>query len=65
VRFRVTIDGALPAESHGTDVDAEGNGIVNEQRIYQLIRQTGSVGGHAFEIRFLTPGVQVYAFTFG
>jgi cytochrome c biogenesis protein CcdA/thiol-disulfide isomerase/thioredoxin len=65
VRFRVTIDGAPPGENHGTDVDAEGNGVVNEQRLYQLIRQTGSVRDHTFEIRFLTPGVQVYAFTFG
>ena len=65
VRFRVTIDGAAPGESHGTDVDAEGNGVVNEQRLYQLIRQTGVVSDHTFEIRFLTPGVQVYAFTFG
>ena len=65
VRFRITIDGAPPGENHGTDVDAEGNGVVNEQRLYQLIRQTGSVRDHTFEIRFLTPGVQVYAFTFG
>jgi hypothetical protein len=65
VRFRVMIDGAAPGESHGTDVDAEGNGVVNEQRLYQLIRQTGLVNDRTFEIRFLTPGVQVYAFTFG
>ena len=36
-----------------------------EQRLYQLIRQTGAVSDHTFEIRFLDPGVQVYAFTFG
>ena len=65
VRFRVTIDDAVPEDSHGTDVDANGNGIVDEQRRYQLIRQTGSVRDHTFEIRFLSPGVQVYAFTFG
>jgi cytochrome c biogenesis protein CcdA/thiol-disulfide isomerase/thioredoxin len=65
VRFRVTIDGAAPGESHGADVDAAGNGVITEQRLYQLIRQTGVVGDHTFEIRFLDPGVQVYAFTFG
>jgi cytochrome c biogenesis protein CcdA/thiol-disulfide isomerase/thioredoxin len=65
VKFRVTIDGAAPGVNHGTDVDADGNGVVNEQRLYQLIRQTGVVGDRTFEIRFLTPGVQVYAFTFG
>ena len=42
VRFRVTIDGAAPGESHGMDVDADGKGIVTEQRLYQLIRQTGA-----------------------
>jgi thiol-disulfide isomerase/thioredoxin len=38
VRFRITIDGAAPGKSHGTDVDAEGNGVVTEQRLYQLVR---------------------------
>jgi cytochrome c biogenesis protein CcdA/thiol-disulfide isomerase/thioredoxin len=65
VRFRITIDGAPPGDNRGTDVDAEGNGVVDEQRLYQLIRQTGSVRDHTFEIRFLTPGVHAYAFTFG
>jgi cytochrome c biogenesis protein CcdA/thiol-disulfide isomerase/thioredoxin len=65
VRFRLTIDGAAPGKNHGVDVDADGNGVINEQRLYQLIRQTGVVRDRTFEIRFLTPGVQVYAFTFG
>ncbi|HET6956369.1 MAG TPA: cytochrome c biogenesis protein DipZ [Vicinamibacterales bacterium] len=65
VRFRITIDGAAPGENHGTDVDAEGRGIVTEQRLYQLVRQAGTITDRTFEIRFLDPGVQVYAFTFG
>jgi cytochrome c biogenesis protein CcdA/thiol-disulfide isomerase/thioredoxin len=65
VRFRVAIDGAAPRSSHGTDIDADGNGVVQEQRLYQLIRQSGSVGEHTFSIEFLDPGVQAYAFTFG
>ncbi len=65
VRFRVTIDGAAPGESHGADVDAEGSGSVTEQRLYQLVRQAGTITDRTFEIRFLDPGVQVYAFTFG
>ncbi len=65
VRFRVTIDGAAPSDSHGTDVDADGQGIVSGQRLYQLIRQSGKIADHTFEIRFLDPGVQAYAFTFG
>jgi hypothetical protein len=65
VRFRVTIDGAAPESSHGVDVDADGNGVVREQRLFQLIRQSGSVAEHTFSIEFLDPGVQAYAFTFG
>ena len=65
VRFRVTIDGAVPGSSHGVDVDADGRGIVTGQRLYQLIRQDGKVADHTFEIEFLDRGVQAYAFTFG
>jgi cytochrome c biogenesis protein CcdA/thiol-disulfide isomerase/thioredoxin len=65
VRFRVTIDGRPPGENRGTDVDAEGNGTVSEQRLYQLLRQPGAIGDRTFEIHFLDPGVQAYAFTFG
>jgi cytochrome c biogenesis protein CcdA/thiol-disulfide isomerase/thioredoxin len=65
VRFRVSVDGAVPGDSHGTDVDAEGQGLVTGQRLYQLIRQSGKIADHTFEIHFLDPGVQAYAFTFG
>lgn len=65
VRFRITIDGAAPGHDHGSDDDEAGNGIVTEQRLYQLVRQSGAVADHTFEIRFLDPGVQAFAFTFG
>ncbi len=65
VRFRVTIDGLQPGQSSGMDVNADGEGIVSEQRLYQLIRQSGTIGDRTFEIRFLDPGVRAYAFTFG
>jgi thiol-disulfide isomerase/thioredoxin len=65
VRFRVTIDGKPPGDAHGMDVDAQGEGLVTGQRLYQLIRQPGEIGDRTFEIRFLDPGVEAYAFTFG
>jgi cytochrome c biogenesis protein CcdA/thiol-disulfide isomerase/thioredoxin len=65
VRFRVRLDGAPPRDDHGTDVDAEGDGTVSEERLYQLIRQSGEVRDRLFEIEFLDPGVVGYAFTFG
>jgi cytochrome c biogenesis protein CcdA/thiol-disulfide isomerase/thioredoxin len=65
IRFRVTVDGAAPGADHGADTDADGRGVVNEHRLYQLIRENGGVSDHTFEIEFLDPGVQAYAFTFG
>jgi Thioredoxin like C-terminal domain len=65
VRFVVTIDGKSPGAAHGVDVDPEGNGVVTAQRLYQLVRDPGAVADHTFEIRFLDPGTQAYAFTFG
>jgi thiol-disulfide isomerase/thioredoxin len=65
VRFRVQLDGSAPGPSHGVDTDANGDGIVREQRLYQLIRQSNGVQEHTFTIEFLDSGVQAYAFTFG
>jgi thiol-disulfide isomerase/thioredoxin len=65
VRFRITIDGASPGDNHGTDVSADGSGVVTEQRLYQLVRQSGKIDDHTFEIEFLDPGVHAYSFTFG
>ena len=65
VRFRVLLDGAAPAANHGADTDSSGAGAIDEQRLYQLIRQAGDVREHVFSIEFLDPGVQAYSFTFG
>jgi methionine-S-sulfoxide reductase len=65
VRFRVTLDGGAPALSAGLDTDAQGQGVVREHRLYQLIRQRGPVTEREFVIEFLDPGVDVYSFTFG
>ena len=65
VRFRVLIDGQPPGAAHGVDVDEKGIGTVTEQRLYQLIRQTKPIAERRFEIEFLDPGVETFAFTFG
>ena len=65
VRFKVTVDGTPPGDDHGSDVGANGNGTVQGHRLYQLIRQKGTVEDRTFEIEFLDPGVQAFAFTFG
>ena len=65
VHFRVTLDGQAPGDAHGMDTDAQGNGAVTTQRLYQLIRQNGAIEDHTFTIEFTDPGVQAYSFTFG
>jgi hypothetical protein len=65
VRFRMLIDGKPPGAAHGVDVDDQGNGTVTEQRLHQLIRQAQPIADRQFEIEFLDPGVEAFAFTFG
>jgi hypothetical protein len=65
VRFRVLIDGQPPGAAHGVDVDDQGNGTATEQRLYQLIRQPKPIAECLFEIEFIDPGVEAFAFTFG
>jgi thiol-disulfide isomerase/thioredoxin len=65
VRIKVTVDGRPPGADHGTDIDADGNGVVTATRLYQLVRQSGKVRARRFEVRFLDRGAEAYAFTFG
>jgi thiol-disulfide isomerase/thioredoxin len=65
IRFRVLLDGQPPGAAHGTDIDDQGNGTLTEPRLHQLIRQPGPISDRTFEVTFLDPGVQAYAFTFG
>ncbi|MBC8086063.1 MAG: redoxin domain-containing protein [Phycisphaerae bacterium] len=65
VRFRVRIDGQPPGSACGTDITSDGNGLLNEPRMYQLIRQTNIITERQFEIEFLDAAVEAYAFTFG
>jgi thiol-disulfide isomerase/thioredoxin len=65
VRFRISIDGRPPGSVHGVDVDEGGNGVLAEQRLYQLIRQAGAIADRQLEIEFLDAGAEAFAFTFG
>ncbi len=65
IRFVVKLDGTAPGDDHGADTDASGAGTVQGNRLYQLIRQKGAVEDRTFEIEFLDPGVEAFAFTFG
>jgi cytochrome c biogenesis protein CcdA/thiol-disulfide isomerase/thioredoxin len=65
VRFRVRLEGKEPGEDHGSDTDAHGYGTITDHRLYQLIRQKDAIEDRTFEIEFLDPGAQAFAFTFG
>jgi cytochrome c biogenesis protein CcdA/thiol-disulfide isomerase/thioredoxin len=65
IHFRVLLDGAPPDGNHGADTDAQGNGVITEQRLYQLIRQSGAIEDRRFTIEFQDAGAQAYSFTFG
>ena len=65
IAFRALLDGMAPGSSHGVDVDEEGNGLLGDGRLYQLVRQHDTVRERTLKITFLEPGAEAYAFTFG
>jgi SAM-dependent methyltransferase len=65
IPFRVTVDGAAPGDAHGEDVDADGRGVLEDGRLYQLVRVHDAVRERTLEITFETPGAEAYSFTFG
>jgi thiol-disulfide isomerase/thioredoxin len=65
IPFRVRLDGEAPGRSHGVDVDEDGNGLLRDGRLYQLVRERDGVRERTLEITFLEPGAEAYAFTFG
>jgi hypothetical protein len=65
IPFRVLLDGNAPGPSHGVDVDEDGNGVLRDGRLYQLVRQHDLVREQTIQITFLAPGAEAYSFTFG
>ncbi|MEV4657763.1 redoxin family protein [Micromonospora sp. NPDC049301] len=65
IPFLVLLDGEPPGRSHGVDVDEDGNGLLQDGRLYQLVRQHDAVRERTLQITFGEPGAEAYAFTFG
>jgi hypothetical protein len=61
----VLLDGEAPGRSHGVDVDEEGSGLLEDGRLYQLVREHDAVRERTVEITFLETAAEAYAFTFG
>jgi Thioredoxin like C-terminal domain len=47
------------------DVDEDGNGVLRDGRMYQLVREPGAIGDRTLEITFEQAGAEAYSFTFG
>jgi len=65
IPFRVLLDGEPLGASHGVHTDEDGNGVLKDGRMYQLIRQAGEIRGRMLEITFLEAGAEAHCFTFG
>ena len=65
IPFRALLDGEAPGSSHGVDVDEGGNGLLDDSRLYQLVREGDAVRDRTLEITFRDPGARAYVFTFG
>jgi hypothetical protein len=65
IPFRVRLDGEVPGGSRGVDVDEQGNGVLDDGRLYQLVRQQDGVRERTLEITFDDRGAEAYVFTFG
>jgi thiol-disulfide isomerase/thioredoxin len=65
IPFRLLLDGQPPGRSHGIDVDQDSNGLLNDGRLYQLLRQHDPDADRTLEITFREAGAEAYVFTFG
>ena len=54
-----------PGAAYRVNADADGNGHLEEDRSYQLVRRSGAVEKRTFEITFQKAGAEAYLCTFG
>ena len=65
IPFHVRLDGEPPGRDSGVDVDGHGTGLIDDGRLYQLVRQRDRVRERTLEITFDERGAEAYVFTFG
>jgi hypothetical protein len=56
IPFRLLLDDDAPRQSRGLDVDEDGNGLLRESRVYQLIRQRDLIKERTLKITFYEAG---------
>jgi thiol-disulfide isomerase/thioredoxin len=65
IPFHVRLDGKAPGPARGSDVSEDGGGLLDDGRLYQLLRQHGEISERTVEITFEEGGAEAYVFTFG
>jgi hypothetical protein len=65
IAFGVLLDGEPPGPARGEDIDEDGGGVLEDGRLYQLVRERGTVRERTLQVTFLDPGAEAYVFTFG
>jgi hypothetical protein len=65
IPFRVLLDGDAPGSSHGIHVDEHGYGVLDDDRLYQLVRHQDPVRDRTLEITFFEGSAEAHVFTFG
>jgi Thioredoxin like C-terminal domain len=55
IPFRLFLDSEAPGVSHGVGVDKDGNGVLRDGRMYQLVREHDRARERTVEITFLEP----------
>ena len=63
--LNITYDGRMiPEDSRGHDIDSNGNVIISEPRLYNLI-ELDQEGPHEIIIEIIDPDFEIFTFTFG
>ena len=63
--LEIQYDGDLiPKEARGYDVDSNGNVVISEPRLYNVI-ELDQAGNHEIVIDISEPGFEIFTFTFG
>jgi hypothetical protein len=55
IPFRVRLDGEDPGLSHGVDVEEDGNGVLRDGRMCQLVREHDAVQERTLEMSSSSP----------
>ncbi|HUI31858.1 MAG TPA: cytochrome c biogenesis protein DipZ [Candidatus Acidoferrales bacterium] len=64
-RVKVLLDGRPVDDSNAGADTNDGEVTVDADRLYNLINLRGKAGHHVLHLRFETPGIEAFAFTFG